>query len=109
MQRNHSRPKPFLNAVIRGEQKMDMNGGQFEIEAGDSTKLGATVTADGVNFALFSAFADKVELCLFDPTGSIEIARLALPQYTDEIWHGFVPKLKPGALYGYRVHGRYDP
>lgn len=88
---------------------MDMQVGQFEIEAGDSTKLGATVTADGVNFALFSAFADKVELCLFDPTGSIEIARLALPQYTDEIWHGFVPKLKPGALYGYRVHGRYDP
>jgi glycogen operon protein len=88
---------------------MDMKVGQFEIEAGDNTRRGTAVTADGVNFALFSAHAEKVELCLFDPTGSIEIARLTLPQYTNEIWHGFVPKLKPGALYGYRVHGKYDP
>jgi glycogen operon protein len=50
-----------------------------------------------------------VELCLFDPSGKTEIARLELPEYTHEIWHGYVPDLKPGALYGYRVYGPYDP
>jgi glycogen operon protein len=82
---------------------------QFTIEDGDGAQRGTSVLEDGVNFALFSAHAESVELCLFDPTGSVEIARLPLPQYTNEIWHGFVPGLKAGALYGYRVHGRYDP
>jgi isoamylase len=88
---------------------MDMKADQFTIEVGHGAKLGATVEDGGVNFALFSAHADRVELCLFDPTGSMEIARLELPEYTDEIWHGFVPGLKAGALYGFRVHGRYEP
>ena len=71
--------------------------------------LGATLDGDGVNFALFSAHADRVELCLFDDSGRTETARLTLPEYTDEVWHGYVPGLKPGQLYGYRVHGPYRP
>ena len=71
--------------------------------------LGATWNGVGVNFALFSAHAAKVELCLFDSTGKEEIERIELPEYTDEVWHVFVPDLKPGAVYGYRVHGPYAP
>jgi isoamylase len=71
--------------------------------------LGATWDGAGVNFALFSAHATKVEVCLFDPKGRREIARVALPEYTHEVWHGYLPDVRPGQLYGYRVHGPYDP
>ncbi|HHR0961591.1 TPA: glycogen debranching protein GlgX [Klebsiella michiganensis] len=81
----------------------------FAIEPGDGQQLGANFDGKGVNFALFSAHAERVELCLFDPCGKKEIARLELPEYTHEIWHGYVPGLQPGALYGYRVYGPYDP
>lgn len=81
----------------------------FAIRPGDSQQLGAHFDGKGVNFALFSAHAERVELCLFDPSGKKEIARLELPEYTHEIWHGYVPDLQPGALYGYRVYGPYDP
>lgn len=81
----------------------------FEIRAGHGQQLGANYDGKGVNFALFSAHAERVELCLFDPSGKTEIARLELPEYTHEVWHGYVPDLKPGALYGYRVYGPYDP
>src|SRR5438445_8919304 len=70
---------------------------------------GATWDGKGVNFALFSANATKVELCLFDAAGVREIARYVLPEYTDEIWHGYLPDARPGTLYGYRVDGPYDP
>jgi glycogen operon protein len=82
---------------------------RFEIRAGHGQQLGANYDGKGVNFALFSAHAERVELCLFDPSGNTEIARLELPEYTHEVWHGYVPDLKPGALYGYRVYGPYDP
>jgi len=71
--------------------------------------LGATWDGLGVNFALFSAHATKVELCLFDATGTTEIERIELPEYTDEIWHGYLPDAHPGQIYGYRVHGPYEP
>ncbi|WP_419730166.1 glycogen debranching protein GlgX [Lichenicola sp.] len=71
--------------------------------------LGATWDGLGVNFALFSANATKVELCLFDPAGKQEIARIELPEYTDEVWHGYLPDARPGTVYGYRVHGPYAP
>lgn len=71
--------------------------------------LGATWDGLGVNFALFSANATKVELCLFDAEGEHEIERIELPEYTDEIWHGYLPDARPGQLYGYRVHGPYAP
>src|ERR1700726_1500258 len=71
--------------------------------------LGATWDGLGVNFALFSAYATKVELCLFDATGRREIERIELPEYTDEVWHGYLRDLPAGAIYGYRVHGPYEP
>jgi len=71
--------------------------------------LGATWTGLGVNFALFSANATKVELCLFDDDGTTEIERIALPEYTDEVWHGFLPDARPGTIYAYRVYGPYEP
>ena len=70
---------------------------------------GATWDGEGVNFALFSANATTVELCLFDDAGERETARIELPEYTDEIWHGYLPGVRPGAIYGYRVHGPYEP
>ncbi|OQP85343.1 glycogen debranching enzyme GlgX [Rhizobium rhizosphaerae] len=88
---------------------MDAQVNTYSIEAGSWHRLGAHPDKDGVNFALFSAHAERVELCLFDDSGKIEIARLTLPEYTNEIWHGFVPGLKPGQLYGYRVHGAFRP
>ena len=70
---------------------------------------GATWDGKGVNFALFSAHATKVELCLFDADGKTETARIELPEYRDEIWHGYVPDIGPGTIYGFRVHGPYKP
>jgi glycogen operon protein len=70
---------------------------------------GATWDGKGVNFTLFSANATKVELCLFDATGKTETARIELPEFTSEIWHGWVADLGPGTVYGYRVHGPYAP
>jgi len=71
--------------------------------------LGATWDGKGTNFALFSAHATKVELCLFDDKGEKELERIELPEYTDQIWHGYLPDIKPGTVYGYRVHGPYEP
>jgi glycogen operon protein len=71
--------------------------------------LGATWDGEGVNFALFSAHAEKVELCLFDRSGNREEARISLPEYTDEVWHAYLPDARPNLLYGYRVYGPYDP
>src|SRR5215203_5890693 len=71
--------------------------------------LGATWDGLGVNFALFSANATKVELCLFDLEGKVELERVVLPEYTDEVWHGYLPEARPGTVYAYRVHGPYEP
>ena len=71
--------------------------------------LGATWDGLGVNFAIFSAHATKVELCLFDASGETELERIELPEYTDEIWHGYLPDAHPGQIYGYRVYGPYEP
>jgi isoamylase len=72
--------------------------------------LGATWDGSGTNFALYSENADKVELCLFDsPDAKQEIARIELPEFTDMVWHGYLPDVLPGQLYGFRVHGPYEP
>src|ERR1700726_164722 len=71
--------------------------------------LGSTWDGLGVNFALFSATATKVELCLFDEKGRHEIERIELPEYTDEVWHGYLPDARPGTVYGYREHPAYEP
>jgi isoamylase len=70
---------------------------------------GAIWDGKGTNFALFSAYATKVEVCLFDSSGAKELERLALPEYTDEVWHGYIPEVHPGAVYGMRVYGPYEP
>lgn len=66
---------------------------------------GATWDGEGVNFALFSEHAEKVELCIFDVRGRRELQRIVLPEQTDQIWHCYLPEARPGMLYGYRVHG----
>ncbi|HUF57484.1 MAG TPA: glycogen debranching protein GlgX [Thermohalobaculum sp.] len=71
--------------------------------------LGATWDGSGVNFALFSANAARVQLCLFDRQGRREIERVDMPEQTHEVWHGYLPDVRPGQLYGYRVHGPYAP
>jgi glycogen operon protein len=77
---------------------------------GQPYPLGATWNGAGVNFALFSAHATRVELCLFDSADSVsESVRLDLPEQTDMVWHGFLPDARPNQLYGYRVHGPYEP
>ena len=70
---------------------------------------GATWDGMGVNFALFSESAERVELCLFDASGRNEVARIALREQTDQVFHGYLPQARPGLLYGYRVHGPYRP
>ena len=70
--------------------------------------LGAQWDGAGVNFALFSEHASQVELCLFDATRA-ETQRISLPERSAHVWHGYLPDLTVGQLYGYRVHGRYDP
>ncbi len=72
--------------------------------------LGATWDGRGTNFALFSESAERVELCLFDrESGAGEVACAALPERDDAIWHGYLPDVGPGQLYGYRVYGPFDP
>jgi isoamylase len=71
--------------------------------------LGSNWDGEGVNFALYSEHAEKVELCLFDPLGRRETVRVPLPEQTDMVWHGYLPEVRPGQLYGYRVFGPYAP
>jgi isoamylase len=71
--------------------------------------LGATSDGLGINFAVFSAHATKIELCIFDSKGRKELRRLSLPECTDEVWHGYLPEAGPGLVYGYRAYGPYDP
>ena len=81
----------------------------MDVFEGRPTPRGATWDAKGTNFSLFSAHATKVELCIFDATGQKEVERVSLPEYTDQIWHGYLSGIDPGTPYGYRVHGPYDP
>ena len=76
---------------------------------GRADPRGATWDGEGVNFALFSEHAERVELCIFDPTGRRELQRITLAERTDQVWHCYLPEARPGMLYGYRVHGPYRP
>ena len=77
---------------------------------GKSYPLGATWDGKGVNFALFSENATKVELCLFDTVDAKAPSEcIVMPEYTDQVWHAYLPEALPGQLYGYRVHGPYEP
>ena len=76
---------------------------------GEPYPRGATWDGEGVNFALFSANAEKIELCIFDESGKYELQRIDVRERTDEIWHCYLPEARPGTLYGYRAYGPYDP
>ncbi|MGR4870185.1 glycogen debranching protein GlgX [Variovorax sp. LARHSF232] len=76
---------------------------------GRAVPLGATWDGQGVNFALFSKHAEKVELCVFDDKGRHERQRIVLRERTNDVWHCYLPQARPGMAYGYRVHGRYKP
>ncbi|MFP8400728.1 glycogen debranching protein GlgX [Raoultella ornithinolytica] len=77
------------------------------LAAGKPSPLGASYDGKGVNFTLFSAHAERVELCVFDAQGNEQ--RFDLPARTGNIWHGWLAAAGPGLLYGYRVHGPWDP
>jgi len=79
------------------------------IKEGSPHPRGATWDGKGTNFAIFSANATKIELCIFDGNGQRELERVELPEYTDQIWHGYLAEVNPGTPYGYRVHGPYEP
>jgi glycogen operon protein len=81
----------------------------LHIKEGAPFPRGAVWDGTGTNFSLFSASATKVEVCLFDAHGKREIHRIELPEYTDQIFHGYLPDVGPGTFYGYRVHGPYEP
>lgn len=79
------------------------------LEAGRPWPMGASADEGGINFAVFSAHASRVELCLFDPTGQTETARLPLPAQSGDVWHGRLPGARPGLIYGLRAHGPWRP
>jgi isoamylase len=80
-----------------------------KIQEGLPYPRGGTWDGKGTNFAVFSANATKVEVCIFDKTGAQELDRIELPEYTDQIWHGYLADIRPNTVYGYRVHGPYAP
>lgn len=83
---------------------------ELAIWPGKPYPLGATFDGEGVNFALFSENAERVELCLFDPADTTrEIHRIELKEQTDLVWHAYLPEVRPGQHYGYRVHGQWNP
>jgi isoamylase len=101
----HSSSRPDTLSVTRARPLLLSS----RVQEGKPFPLGATWDGLGVNFAIFSANATKVELCLFDQDGEKEIDRIELPEYTDEVWHGYLPEARPGQVYGYRVYGSYEP
>ncbi|MGB1010209.1 MAG: glycogen debranching protein GlgX [Thiolinea sp.] len=81
----------------------------LKLQAGSASRMGANFDGEGTNFAVFSAGATKIELCLFSDDGRQELARHTLPERSGAIWHGYAPGLKPGTRYGLRAHGPYAP
>ena len=80
-----------------------------QMKEGSPEPRGATWDGKGTNFSVFSAHATKVEVCFFDESGEKEIDRHELPEYTNQIWHGYMPGVQCGARYGLRVYGPYEP
>jgi isoamylase len=88
---------------------MSTDARRSRIREGRPSPRGATWNGVGVNFSVFSANATRIELCLFDHQGSTEVERIELPEYTNEVFHGFLPDARPGQIYGYRAYGPYEP
>jgi len=81
----------------------------LKLQSGHPWPLGAHWDGNGINFAVFSAHAHKMELCLFDETGEHEVARHTLPAHTSDVWHGYLPDARPGQVYGLRAYGPWRP
>ncbi len=79
------------------------------LSPGNPYPLGATWDGLGTNFAVFSAHAERIDLCIFDPSGRRQIGCMPLRECTDEVWHGYLPNANVGLLYGYRAYGPYEP
>jgi glycogen operon protein len=101
--------KPHLPRNCKTMERLVTAGSYRRIREGRPHPIGATWDGKGVNFSLFSANATKVEVCLFDSAGQTETDRFTLPEYTDQIFHGWIEGVGPGQPYGYRVHGPYAP
>ncbi len=80
-----------------------------QLDAGSPYALGANFDGRGVNFAIYSGNAEKIELCVYDAHGAHEVTRFWMPECTDEVWHGYLPNARPGTVYGYRAYGAYAP
>ncbi len=83
--------------------------GSLVLTRGKAWPMGATVDDEGVNFAVFSVHATRIEVCLFSWDGRTELARIALPERDGDIWHGHISGIGPGTQYGLRAHGPYEP
>tara|TARA_R110002167_G_scaffold3832_9_gene18413 strand:+ start:406 stop:2505 length:2100 start_codon:yes stop_codon:yes gene_type:complete len=81
----------------------------IELLPGTPNHLGARHDGNGTNFAVFSAHATQIDLCIFSDSGEVETDRVPLPERTGHVWHGYAPGLAPGTLYGFRAHGTYAP
>jgi glycogen operon protein len=86
-----------------------MSRARYRVSEGSPSALGPSADSEGVNFALYAPNAERVEVSLFEADGKRETGRIALPEFTDEVWHGYVHGIAAGQLYGYRVHGPYAP
>ncbi len=86
-----------------------MKSMKYALQAGSANPMGATYDGEGTNFAVFSAHAHKIEVCLFSADGQQELERYALPERSGAIWHGYMPGLQAGARYGLRAYGPYAP
>ena len=98
-----------MDRLIKGLPRAAAVAVHNRLQAGRPWPLGATVDGDGVNFAVFSAHASQLDLCLFDAAGQLEIERLPLPGRSGDIWHGRLPGAGPGLVYGLRAHGPWRP
>src|ERR1700712_1311071 len=81
----------------------------LSIEPGLPWPLGARFDGEGINFAVFSAIAQSIDLCIYDEAGKFEVARLRLPAHSAEVWHGYLRGAKPGLIYGLRARGPWRP
>src|SRR5438477_4507183 len=108
---NESPPAPpKTETCVPVSPSVRKSDGSVKVLPGRSYPLGATWDGLGVNFAIFSEHATKIELCLFDSAADTqESERIELKEQTDLIWHCYVPHMAPGQLYAFRVHGPYEP